>query len=169
MQRAGHAQGTPPPDNEFGYSTSAELSTFASPHHSPQMSEYGPFGFYPSPLIDGYATYGMPVPPPYVSQQHLVGSPSLSSKPTQQPPLHTRQPPSPMRTSVLPPSRTTLVQKAFTGRPTQRRKITDEDRRKICLYHEENKSAKQADIGGMTSHTTLRTPCMTSEYINLDF
>jgi hypothetical protein len=35
-----------------------------------------------------------------------------------------------------------------TSAATPRRKLTDEDRRQICLYHEENKLAIQADIGG---------------------
>jgi hypothetical protein len=43
---------------------------------------------------------------------------------------------------------------------------TDE---RSVLYYEENKLAKQADIGGRTGYTTLRTPSLISEYIDLDF
>jgi hypothetical protein len=40
------------------------------------------------------------------------------------------------------------VRKTSTGGSTPRRTLTDEDRRQMCLYHEENKTAKQTDIGG---------------------
>ena len=32
--------------------------------------------------------------------------------------------------------------------PPRGGRLTDEDRRNMCLYHEENKTAKQTDIGG---------------------
>jgi hypothetical protein len=39
-----------------------------------------------------------------------------------------------------------------TGNPDAangpRRTLTDDDRRQMCIYHEENKTAKQTDIGG---------------------
>lgn len=34
------------------------------------------------------------------------------------------------------------------GGATPRRTLTDEDRRRMCVYHEEHKTAKQTDIGG---------------------
>jgi hypothetical protein len=46
-------------------------------------------------------------------------------------------------TAPTPPSASSVP-----SAPTPRRTLTDEDRRRMCQYHEENKSAKQTDIGG---------------------
>lgn len=36
----------------------------------------------------------------------------------------------------------------FAARPNPRRRLTDEDRRQICLYHEKNRTAKQIELAG---------------------
>ena len=41
--------------------------------------------------------------------------------------------------------------KATTSTSTSRRTLTDNDRRRMCRYHEENPTVKQTDIGGESS------------------
>ncbi|EHA19072.1 hypothetical protein ASPNIDRAFT_212059 [Aspergillus niger ATCC 1015] len=55
--------------------------------------------------------------------------------------------------------------------PTPRRTLTDEDRRRMCLYHEENKTAKQTDIGalfGVERSTVSKVLRQKDKYLNPD-
>ncbi|KAL1849704.1 hypothetical protein Plec18170_007225 [Paecilomyces lecythidis] len=56
--------------------------------------------------------------------------------------------PAPAPISVSPPAPIHPIRTTSTG-STPRRTLTDEDRRRMCLYHEENKNAKQTDIGAL--------------------
>lgn len=138
------------PDGEFPHSPWVELGTFTSPQHSPPVPEYSGFEYGPSPLMAVDATYGISIPPPYTSMPVPVHShhawPSMMT--TQSPFHETGLPPVPIPTSVSPTAPTPPVRKSSTGGSTPRRTLTDEDRRQMCLYHEENKTAKQTDIGG---------------------
>lgn len=136
------------PDGEFAHSPWVDLGAFTSPQHSPPMPEYNGFDYGPSPLMVD-ASYGMSVPPPYVSMPLPMPSHSWPSMltTTQSPFPENGLPPPPMPTSVSPPAPAPR-RKSSTGGSTPRRTLSDEDRRQMCLYHEENKTAKQTDIGG---------------------
>lgn len=137
------------PDSEFAHSPWVELGSFTSPHNSPPMPEYSGFDYGPSTLMAVDATYGMSIPPPYASMPLPMPSHSWPSMLTHQPAFHEAGlPPISVPTSVSPSAPTPPIRKTSTGGSTPRRTLTDEDRRRMCLYHEENKQAKQTDIGG---------------------
>lgn len=154
---APHAQ-----ENEYGSSPWVDMGAFEPPPlHSPPMPDFNnPFSYGPAPVMPMEPAYSMSIPPPYtalhlsmpshpwpsmLTTQSNFSDSTLSAAPA--PTLSIPQP-APMR-----PIRTAP---ALTG-PTPRRTLTDEDRRRMCLYHEENKHAKQTDIGGKIS-TFWRLP-----------
>lgn len=63
----------------------------------------------------------------------------------------------PIATSVLPPAPPAPVRKTSTGEAMPRRPPTYEEGRRICLYYEENKTAKLSDMAGMVGNPTLPT------------
>lgn len=135
------------PEGEFPHSPWVELGAFTSPQHSPPMPEYSGFDYGPSSLMAVDGPY-MSIPPPYASMSLPMPSHSWPSMLTTQSPFHENGlPPAPVPTSIS-PSAPKPVRKSSTGGSTPRRTLTDEDRRNMCLYHEENKTAKQTDIGG---------------------
>jgi hypothetical protein len=145
METESHAA----PDSEFAHSPWVELGNFTSPHNSPPIPEYSGFDYGPSPLMAVDATYGMSIPPPYASMPLPMPSHSWPSMLTHQSAFHeSGLPPVSVPTSVSPSAPTPPIRKTSTGGATPRRTLTDEDRRQMCLYHEENKQAKQTDIGG---------------------
>lgn len=137
------------PEGEFPHSPWVELGAFTSPQHSPPMPEYSGFDYGPSLMaVDG--PY-MSIPPPYTSMPLPMPSHSWPSMLATHSPFHENGLPSaPVPTSVS-PSAPAPLRKSSTGGSTPRRTLTDEDRRNMCLYHEENKTAKQTDIGGKKS------------------
>lgn len=135
------------PDSEFAHSPWVDLGAFASPQHSPPMPEYSGFDYGPSPLMGVDASYGMSIPPPYASMPLPIPSHSWPSMLTTQSPFHESGVP-PAHTQNPASARPPVIRKTSTGGSTPRRTLTDEDRRQMCLYHEENKTAKQTDIGG---------------------
>ena len=134
------------PRHEYAGSHWVELSGFqASPHQSP-ANDYSGFNFVQAP--------------------HSLAT---------EPPLHHMNPPTQsmqaLRPLVVPPWPSTLTsQSSFTppvlpavpittpisaasshsthSTSSPRRTLTDDDRRRMCLYHEENPTVKQTEIGG---------------------
>lgn len=138
-------------ENDFPPSPWVELGAFTSPQHSPPMPEYSGFDYGPSPLMAVDASYGMSIPPPYASMPLPMPSNSWPSMLTTQSPFHeTGLPPAHIPTAMSHSASTPPIRKTSTGGATPRRTLTDEDRRQMCLYHEEHKTAKQTDIGGET-------------------
>lgn len=147
----GHGHGQ---DNDFPHSH-WELNSFPT-QQSPPLSDYHGFGGYPPPVLPMDPSFAITVPPPYSSLPLTMPShtwPSMlathtpfpeSSLPATTAPSSASAPPLTSPTTPAPPP----PRKASTGGSTPRRTLTDEDRRQMCLYHEENKTAKQTDIGG---------------------
>ncbi|KAJ5746413.1 hypothetical protein N7520_011595 [Penicillium odoratum] len=137
------------PEGEFPHSPWVDLGTFTSPQHSPPMPEYSGFEYGPSPImaVDGY---GMNLPPPYTSMPLPMPSHAWPSMLTHHSTFHENGlPPVPTPISVSPSAPMPPIRKSSTGGATPRRTLTDEDRRQMCLYHEEHKTAKQTDIGAL--------------------
>ncbi|KAL5337655.1 hypothetical protein BJX70DRAFT_228747 [Aspergillus crustosus] len=139
-----HAQ-----DSGFAHSPWADMGTFHPTQHSPPL-EYHGFQYGVVPLDP---SYGVTIPPPYAPLPMTVPSnawPSMLTPSTQSPFQPELQPgPVPIAPSIssaapIPPPR-----KSSTSSSTPRRTLTDEDRRRMCQYHEENKTAKQTDIGAL--------------------
>ena len=139
------------PDSDFAHSPWVELGAFTSPQHSPPIPEFSGFDYSPTSMMGVDASYGMSLPPPYASMPLPMPSHSWPSMLTTTSTFHENGiPPAPMPTSVSPSAPAPPARKSSTG-GLPRRTLTDEDRRQMCLYHEENKTAKQTDIGGMVT------------------
>jgi hypothetical protein len=127
------------------------------------INDYTGFVFASSPVMPMEPAYSMSIPQPYTSQQLLpLSMPSqwpsmLSTQPGFAPvPLAPMPPMQSMAAPPPPPHNTHYVTTS-----TPRRTLTDADRRRMCLYHEENPTVKQTEIGGKIpfySHLGLYLP-----------
>lgn len=144
------------------------------PQHSPPVDYHG-FGYNVVPMD---SAYGVTIPPPYAPPMTVPSNawPSMLSTPSQSPfqppeaqppgPPPPAPPPAPVRTpgpvpiapsvSVSPTAPVSPPRKSSASSATPRKMLTDEDRRRMCLYHEDNKTAKQTDIGGVFHFILLR-------------
>ncbi|KAJ5255454.1 hypothetical protein N7497_007059 [Penicillium chrysogenum] len=157
------------PEGEFPHSPWVEIGTFTSPQHSPPMPEYSGFDYGPSQLM-AVDSYGMSIPPPYASMPLPMPSHSWPSMLTTHSPFAASGlPVCTTPTSVSPSAPMPPVRKTSTGGSTPRRTLTDDDRRQMCIYHEENKTAKQTDIGalfGVERSTVSKVLRQKEKYLN---
>lgn len=139
-----------PDNNHFGPATWMEMGNMNhSPQHSPPLSEYHGMSYVP---LD--PSYGMSIPPPYSSMPLTVPShqwPSvIATQSHYHPDSGLPHVPLPGLSQVAPVNG---GRKGSIGGANPRRTLTDEDRRQMCLYHEEHKTAKQTDIGGESTYS----------------
>ncbi|OCL06415.1 CenpB-DNA-bind-domain-containing protein [Glonium stellatum] len=119
-----------------------------SQHQSP-VQEYNGFAFTPLPMEPLYTT-GMH--PPRTTHQQLQPLimpqwPSmLTSQSSYVPPIFPTAPVPITPASATPVSATST--RSHTS-STPRKTLTDADRRRMCLYHEEHPTVKQTEIGAM--------------------
>lgn len=151
------------PENEQGEFQWMSIGGY--PNHgaqttSPVLPEYNTYS-YASPgamPIEPAPLYGMGRPPPYSSHQQLQPLHPLIVP--QWPSMLTSQ--SSYSTPTLPTTSTTTpvsagssnshslqIRQTTTGGNTPRRTLTDDDRRRMCQYAEDNPGIKQTDIGRM--------------------
>ncbi|KAJ5774363.1 DNA binding HTH domain Psq-type [Penicillium paradoxum] len=159
------------PESEFPHSPWVEIGAFASPQHSPPMPEYSGFDYGPSQLMAVDTSYGMSIPPPYASMPLPMPSHAWPSMLTTTNPFPESRLPVSTPTSASPSAPMPPIRKTSTGGSTPRRTLTDEDRRQMCIYHEENKTAKQTDIGalfGVERSTVSKVLRQKEKYLNPD-
>lgn len=143
-------------ESEYGSSPWVDIGAFESPpsHHSPPLPDFHAFSYASSSIMPMEPAYNISVPPPYstinftmpppnawpsmISPHSIFPDPTLSPASTPAPSVSMPHP-VPIRPLHATPA---------SHAPTPRRTLADDDRRRMCLYHEENKSAKQTDIGG---------------------
>ncbi|EED20100.1 conserved hypothetical protein [Talaromyces stipitatus ATCC 10500] len=163
-------------ESDYGSSPWVDLGAFESPgsHHSPPLPDFHGFSYGSSPIMPLEPAYSMSIPPPYSTiNLTMPAHPWPSMLTTQSPFPETSLSPAPTPTLSIPqpvpirPLHTTPAPSA----PTPRRTLTDEDRRRMCLYHEENKSAKQTDIGalfGVERSTVSKVLRQKEKYLSMD-
>lgn len=147
---------------ETGYPESkgqwVDSNTFNPSHHPSPMHEYNGFAFTPLPMESLYS--GLPSSRTAHQQLQPLIMPQwpsmLTSQSTYVPPVY---PPA----SIPVGSVSTPISASSTStRPasTPRKTLTDSDRRRMCLYHEEHPTVKQTEIGGkLTAGTITCGPC----------
>ena len=141
-------------DEDYGGGQWVEINGYNSAHQSP-IHEYNSYGFISPTHLPLEPTYNRTIPPPYSAHQPLQPLvmpqwPSQLTNPSNSAPPAVPGPPplAPLSTMTsahpLPPP---LVS---SSAPTtnQRRTLTDQDRRRMCQYHEDNPTVKQTEIGG---------------------
>ena len=116
---------------------------------TPNMDHHNQYRIHPTPAAVGAGGYlslapqwGGMLPTTTAASTSYIPSPAIAPPPPP-PPLPPAQAASAAITANQPPS-------TQASNPTPRRTLTDTDRRKMCLYHEENPNIKQTEIGGMT-------------------
>lgn len=135
-------------DNEFGNGQWADISGYTSSQHQSPIHEYNGFGFTAPTTLPMELSYNRAIPPPFATHQQL--QPLLMP---QWPSMMTSQ--STFTPSILPSAPAPApVSAAAPSQPvhttsTPRRTLTDADRRRMCMYHEENPTVKQTEIGGI--------------------
>lgn len=124
-------------------------------HHGTPATEYAGF-VWPSPPEGGAFGHSPPQRPNHQSLHPLVMPqwPSmLSSQPPPTAPVYypTAIPQGQLGTVSPAPLMTPVSASSTRSGSTPRRTLTDEERRKMCEYHEQNPSAKQNEIGGKST------------------
>ena len=137
----------------------AEMSDYNSPHSQSPAAELHSYGFVPSPTEHGMhlEPFARPMHSIYSGAQNTqplftAQWPSMLTNPSSQPqppPMAAPPPPiAPVTTfataTPLPP----LTTPQPTHHTSSRRTLTDQDRRRMCQYHEDNPTVKQTEIGG---------------------
>lgn len=140
-------------DGDFSADQWVEIASEQSPHQSP-LHEYNGFAFMsstPLPLDSIYArpTHAsyptMPTLHPLIMPQwpSQITNPSEGGPPTVIPLPRVLAPVSAITTPHSAPAATPAPAPS-----TARRTLTDQDRRRMCQYHEDHPTVKQTEIGG---------------------
>lgn len=157
------------PGEEFGSDQWVEIAG-ESPHHSP-LHDFNGFGYISPSHMPLDSAHNRPHQHSYFVAQPLhplnipqwpsqLTNPSEPSPPAPTPPPTVR--PIAPATSIPPlqPARAASITpvpdpKPHPPQPTARKTLTDNDRRRMCQYHDENPSVKQTEIGGTSILSTF--------------
>lgn len=147
------------PDEGYGHGQWVGIADYQSPplHQSP-MHEYHGFNFMSTAHMQMEPSDNRPMSHSYPTQQQL--QPLIMPQPQWPSMLTNSSTSAPPTTSHYPPlAPVTSISGARSVPPvihppaptTQRRTLTDQDRRRMCQYHEDNPTVKQTEIGGQYS------------------
>ena len=107
--------------------------------------EYSNYGIPGIPAESMYGSTNQPIRPAHQRLEPLITPqwPSmLTSRSTFSAPTYSSAPMS------IPPPSTPVSAGSSRPQSTPRKTLTDDDRRRMCIYHEENPTVKQTEIGG---------------------
>ena len=141
----------------------ADINGYHSPQTPSPAAEFHTYGFVPSVQLQHglpHSEFGRPMqalfsgsqgPQPIFTAQwpSMLTNPSSQSLPP--PPTVMPAPPppiTPVTTFATATSLPPLTTHQTSHTPTSRRTLTDQDRRRMCQYHEDNPTVKQTEIGG---------------------
>lgn len=135
---------------DFGSGQWTDISAYNSSQHQSPVHENNGFGFISPTPVPTEPTYNRAIPPTFTTHQQL--QPLLMP---QWPSMMASQ--SAFTPAIMPsvsagaPMPTTTSSQPAPTTSTPRRTLTDADRRRMCMYHEENPTVKQTEIGGKTN------------------
>lgn len=133
-------------------------STYSS---SPQMSpmhEFPPFDYQPAPLMTMKPAYNIARPSHFATSHAQMPPPLIMPHSGLWPSMLASQPQASYQTPIMPagPLQTPLsastasdITPTSAKTTTSRRKLTDDERRQMCMEAEQNPNMKQTQIGGM--------------------
>lgn len=129
-----------------------ENTAYHQPQHQSPVQDYNGFNNYaPLPMEPLYTT-DMHPPRTAVPQLQPLIMPQwpsmLTSQSTYVPPIFPSAPVPITPASATPVSAVSATSTRSHGSSTPRKTLTDADRRRMCLYHEEHPTVKQTEIGG---------------------
>lgn len=117
----------------------------SSPRLPSPAHEYGNYGVSGLPVEPLYGATTQTTRPTHQRLEPLIMPqwPSmLTSKSTFSAPVYSSAP------MTIPPPSTPISAGSSKPPSTPRKMLTDDDRRRMCIYHEENPTVKQTEIGG---------------------
>ncbi|KAK8153676.1 hypothetical protein IWX90DRAFT_74034 [Phyllosticta citrichinensis] len=139
-----------PDESTFYYDTAPPWSDSPVAHHHSPVQEHNAFAFNPPPMEPIFSQH-QAMQPPRPTHQHLQPLimpqwPSMLTAQTSYAPHQVYSAPAPAPVQATPaPVSATSTRTSSTPRKT----LTDNDRRRMCLYHEEHPTVKQTEIGAM--------------------
>lgn len=142
-------------DEQYSSNQWGDINDYHSPQGSSPTHEYNGFGYMSAPHgLPLDSSYGRSIHPAYSMhqpQQSIITTqwPSMLTSPSTNAPLRSVPPQpalAPISTFAIAHSLPPLT--APVPATTARRTLTDQDRRRMCIYHEENPTVKQTEIGG---------------------
>ncbi|MCJ1284108.1 hypothetical protein MMC26_003439 [Xylographa opegraphella] len=144
-------------DEQYGHHQWVDINDYHSPHVQSPANEYNGFGYMAnSHALPMESSYGRSIQSSYSmhqSQQSMMPTqwPSMLTNPSSNAsspaPIQVPPPLAPISTFATVHSLPPLTTPVPTA--SARRTLTDQDRRRMCLYHEENPTVKQTEIGAM--------------------
>ena len=144
-------------DDDFPNGQWVEIANDRSPHESP-LHEYNGFGFMSSTHIPLDSIYNRPIQSSYTANPPLHPLimpqwPSQITNPSEGPPpvIRLPRPIAPVSAIVTPHSAPPALPPSAPAPSTARKTLTDQDRRKMCQYHEDHPTVKQTEIGGKSA------------------
>lgn len=167
-----------PPEHQdshhSGYGQSGWMNMSNAYSSSPQtsmspMHEFPPFEYHPTTPMPMEPSYTMPRPSPFAASHAQMPPPLIMPHSGLWPSMLASQPQSNYQIPILPSGVLQTPLSASTGSdmtPTSakasnsRRKLTDDERRQMCIEAEQNPTMKQTQIGGMSYDPTGRS-CLT--------
>lgn len=139
------------PSHDFGTYGFVESPGFVPQEHSQFRLQQPPVPIAPNYL--GLPHWGQTMIPPSASHAQYMSTPAIAA---------------------LPAPGSAAMSTTASGHSTQstsspRRTLTDADRRRMCIFHEENPNVKQTEIGGMEPRFSffLSLPYVRSKILNL--
>ena len=145
---------------DFAPDPMVEITGEQSPHNSPP-DDYANFDFN----AETDAMYNRPFQPPFSAPQqlHPLNTNTSTLWPSQitNPPEHSSPPMNlPIHRSIAPVAQSVPAPSPPPAPPptrssgslsTSRRTLSDDDRRRMCKYHDQHPAVKQTEIGGLLS------------------
>lgn len=143
---------TAPHDEDFGTGQWVEIASDHSPHQSP-LHEYNGFGFMSSTHVPLDSIYTRPIHTSYAADPPLHPLimpqwPSQITNPSEGPPAAIPLPRALAPVSAINPPHSAPPAPSAPAPSTARKTLTDQDRRRMCQYHEDHPTIKQTEIGG---------------------
>lgn len=147
-------------DDDFRNSQWVEISNDRSPHESPLHEYNNGYGFMSSSHVSMDSIYSRQMPTSYAANPPLHPLimpqwPSQITNPSEGTPQSIRlpRPLAPVSTIITPHSAPPAP--SAPAPSTARKTLTDQDRRKMCQYHEDHPTVKQTEIGGESRFAML--------------
>jgi len=137
------------------------MGGYSQAGHQPSMSpmqDFPGFDYHQTP-IPMEPAYSMPRPPPYAATHPQLPPPLIMPHNAMWPSMLASQARPTYQTPILPAGPIQTPVSAGTGSDvtptsakttTSRRKLTDDERRQMCIEAEQNPNMKQTQIGGMS-------------------
>ena len=137
-------------DSQYTSDGWVQISSYPSSMHQSPVHEYQGFNYMGGPQSLPIPTYTSRMPPPTTTHSHQQLLPLIMPSHPTWPSMLTNPAGYQTQPIALPHSAPASKPPKLPAihAPTPRKTLTDQDRRRMCQYHEEHPTVKQTQIGG---------------------